>query len=562
MAINKVEDQNGQVLLDLTGDTVSADTLYKGAKAHDKFGNVIVGEAIPMEWHDIPTGATLLSQLLEIGFYSIKTSETFGDIPDGFVYDGTLEVLYHEHAGHQILRDSNGLAWARYIFESDVGEWASYSDSDVIDQILNRLDEHDNDISRLDADNERQDFQIADLKNIVYDTVVEDAEYTYDELDVAPIPAHVSDGTNYHKVFDGAETMLVEIQGKTAKSFNLWDETWERGTFSTTTGEKEGNSARIRSADFVEVPVGASIYCKTPAACTVFQYDANKVYIGYLAGTNRIVNLDAGCKYLNFNCGSSGAPITTYGNDICINISQPDTSVSPHNGDYEPHFGLKSSVVSGVQINGANLWDEEWEVGAWINGVKSNAQSVRSANIYPCHPNTTYYTLKGIFVTFFDEEKNYLSRQSYSSVFTTPANAYWFAFNTTSAYGTVYNHDIAIFLGNTAHPYRPYKPPFNFTLPSPQELRSAGTVRDTIRIVQQVDGTWNVEKVVNVGEASGSTYELETPIVTTLMTGLTEPDIATLIELYGSVEIVGNTQKQYAKPNLKTIIQVERAVEP
>lgn len=422
-------------------------------------------------------------------------------------------------------------------------------------------------IASIEAENLRQAFQIADLKNIVYDTVVEDEEHTYESLDVAPIPSYVSDGTNYHKVFDGAETMLVEIQGKTAKSFNLWDETWERGTFSTTTGEKEGNSARIRSADFVEVPVGTSIYCKTPAACTVFQYDANKVYIGYLAGTNRIVNLDSGCKYINFNCGSSGAPVTTYGNDICINISQPDTSVSPHNGDYEPHFdGLKSSVVSGVQINGANLWNEEWELGYYSSttGEKlEHSDRIRCKNQIKVAPNTDYFFLNLVrTVCWYDKNNEFISGNLESGNMTlrSPANAYYMAFNMYPSYGTTYNNDVSIFPGSTARPYRPYKPPFNFTLPSPQELRSAGTAHDVIRIVEQGDGTWNVEKVVNVGEASGSTYELETPIVTILMTGLTEPDIATLIELNGSVEIVGNTNKQYVKPDLNTIIQAEKAV--
>lgn len=42
MAVNKVV-YNAQILIDLTSDTVSADTLLKGYTAHDKSGNLITG---------------------------------------------------------------------------------------------------------------------------------------------------------------------------------------------------------------------------------------------------------------------------------------------------------------------------------------------------------------------------------------------------------------------------------------------------------------------------------------------------------------------------------------
>lgn len=43
MANNKVQLSDGTVLLDLTGDTVTPDTLLSGATAHDAAGNRIVG---------------------------------------------------------------------------------------------------------------------------------------------------------------------------------------------------------------------------------------------------------------------------------------------------------------------------------------------------------------------------------------------------------------------------------------------------------------------------------------------------------------------------------------
>ena len=45
MAVNKVEI-NGEVKLDLTQDTVSADTLLQGATAHDAAGNLVEGKVV------------------------------------------------------------------------------------------------------------------------------------------------------------------------------------------------------------------------------------------------------------------------------------------------------------------------------------------------------------------------------------------------------------------------------------------------------------------------------------------------------------------------------------
>lgn len=45
MAVNKIQKRNGDVLIDLTSDTVSAETLLQGYTAHDKTGTLITGTA-------------------------------------------------------------------------------------------------------------------------------------------------------------------------------------------------------------------------------------------------------------------------------------------------------------------------------------------------------------------------------------------------------------------------------------------------------------------------------------------------------------------------------------
>ena len=50
MANNKVQLRDGTVLLDLTGDTVTPDTLLSGVTAHDAAGNRINGAVAPVRY--------------------------------------------------------------------------------------------------------------------------------------------------------------------------------------------------------------------------------------------------------------------------------------------------------------------------------------------------------------------------------------------------------------------------------------------------------------------------------------------------------------------------------
>ena len=56
---NKVVFADGTTVIDLTEDTVTADTLLNGTTAHDKTGNIITGTAVVLdEWDGSYTIAT------------------------------------------------------------------------------------------------------------------------------------------------------------------------------------------------------------------------------------------------------------------------------------------------------------------------------------------------------------------------------------------------------------------------------------------------------------------------------------------------------------------------
>lgn len=113
---------------------------------------------------------------------------------------------------------------------------------------------------------------------------------------------------------------------------------------------------------------------------------------------------------------------------------------------------LVSLTGTGIETNGFNQWDEEWESGYYdANGVKqADPTNIRSKNYIPIFPSTDYYfnipSATSIRVCYYDAEKNFLQRTStlVAGIYTTLANAAYMTFYMSTTYGTTYNHDICI----------------------------------------------------------------------------------------------------------------------
>ena len=110
---------------------------------------------------------------------------------------------------------------------------------------------------------------------------------------------------------------------------NLWDEQWELGAISSSTGANAPSSSDIRSKNYIPVMPGTTYYSKCPqSSLNVRYYDANKNFLA--AFNTTIVNafaVPSGAHYLRFWVAG-----TTYNHDICINLSDPAI-----NGQYFPY---------------------------------------------------------------------------------------------------------------------------------------------------------------------------------------------------------------------------------
>lgn len=109
---------------------------------------------------------------------------------------------------------------------------------------------------------------------------------------------------------------------------------------------------------------------------------------------------------------------------------------------------LMNLTATGVQTNGFNQWDEEWEVYA---GTR-----IKSKNPIPVFPSTTYYleipSPDVANVDLYDVNLNFISTMYNvgNSTFTTPANCRYLLFYVLATYGNVYKNDICINLSDTA----------------------------------------------------------------------------------------------------------------
>lgn len=90
MANNKVQLANGTVLIDLTADTVTPETLMQGVTAHDKSGNLIVGTATGGGGVLIKTNIIVPVSSFEDYSPSDETEQTIYD--SGFEYKAIVAV--------------------------------------------------------------------------------------------------------------------------------------------------------------------------------------------------------------------------------------------------------------------------------------------------------------------------------------------------------------------------------------------------------------------------------------------------------------------------------------
>lgn len=143
----------------------------------------------------------------------------------------------------------------------------------------------------------------------------------------------------YEGIHDSAVTK-VECVGA-----NIWDEEWENGTYSTATGNYDGNATdRICSKNKIKVIQNTTYYIKLSSGSTrIFYYDNNNNFLGTSSLiTNETFITPNGCGYINFSPTNTYG--TTYHHDICINKSN-----SAINGNYYHYKTYELPILQDIR---------------------------------------------------------------------------------------------------------------------------------------------------------------------------------------------------------------------
>lgn len=171
------------------------------------------------------------------------------------------------------------------------------------------------------------------------------------KLEVAIEPVQSGSGdpspTNIRPI-SGWDEVNVSVSG-----VNVWDEEWEVGDISGTTGVNEPSSTNIRSTNYIQVKPNVSYYFRSPNQIKIRYYDRNKEFIsGGVISNNAIITISEQTYYIRF--AMPNAYGTTYNNDISINYPSTDTSYHAYNGQVYTidldgtRYGGKVDLVSGV----------------------------------------------------------------------------------------------------------------------------------------------------------------------------------------------------------------------
>lgn len=131
----------------------------------------------------------------------------------------------------------------------------------------------------------------------------------------------------------------IEVTGR-----NLWDEEWDVGGMSGSTGNDLETTNSIRSKNYIPVIGGKAYYIVTPLmfGYGFHQYDASYQWLGCTYPTQGTITLDENCSYVRFGCAPDYG--TTYNHDICINLSDP-----AFNGQYVPYVAPTTIDLSWVK---------------------------------------------------------------------------------------------------------------------------------------------------------------------------------------------------------------------
>ncbi len=152
---------------------------------------------------------------------------------------------------------------------------------------------------------------------------------------------------NADRSYNAGELVSVRASAHETVGFNQWDEEWEAGGF-TADGVPCDADGKIRSKNYIRVIPNTAYHVKSPSALTVHEYDAGYGHIRYYEAEPGTAVDFGNARYIKFSVGDSVSRVTTYGHDICVNISHSGY----RDGEYEPYVGHTYLLDDDLELRG------------------------------------------------------------------------------------------------------------------------------------------------------------------------------------------------------------------
>lgn len=143
---------------------------------------------------------------------------------------------------------------------------------------------------------------------------------------------------------------------------NQWNEKWEVGSISTSTGENTVDNNVLRSKDYIPVTPNATMTwsCGSNASAiySFFGYDSNKTFVGTISNTKPFT-IPSNVYFIRFRLYAVYG--TTYLNDIQIEVGSTATSYEP----YQYMFSGQVNALTGEVETGYALYKVTSFTGLW-----------------------------------------------------------------------------------------------------------------------------------------------------------------------------------------------------
>ena len=128
---------------------------------------------------------------------------------------------------------------------------------------------------------------------------------------------------------------------------NVWDEEWELGAYSNTTGEPVERNDRIRTKNPIRVKPSSTYYLKYyNTSLVVIRYNSNDEFL-YISSMNDsgLVTTNGDTRYIRFYLVAN-----TYNNNISLNYPSSDTDYHAFNGTTQL-ISFTNPIYDGADVN-------------------------------------------------------------------------------------------------------------------------------------------------------------------------------------------------------------------